>query len=315
MTTKLFLRLGLRGVLLAALVLSCGPASPLAAQKVLPVGSFLEVGGLSTSYFAFGDPKATTTIVFLHGYAGSGLEGKPVGELLGSRDRRLLCPDWPGMGRSEALPEYSMTALVAWLEAFVEAEGLEDFVLAGHSLGGQLAIRYALAHPDKVRALVLIAPEGFRGEEGEFYRVLSKSPFIVGAGAFLYAPWMYDLTARIQVFHDASRLPSEVMDYAAAANATPVGRRTAYRDITLSVLGTDLVESELGSLGMPVLLLWGREDRVLNFSWSARFLQGLPAGAAFVPVEECGHSPHLERPVETARAIGEFLVRIGIPGR
>jgi len=152
-------------------------------------GKFATIEGVRTHYFEFGGDGKAGTFLFVHGYAGTGLEVFCVAPSLVEAGYRVVAPDWPGAGLSELLPECSMEAYVAWLETFRRALGIEDFVLAGHSLGGFLAARYAAAYPESLRALVLLAPAGFEKEIGTFLAALADSPPLVETAMALYIPW------------------------------------------------------------------------------------------------------------------------------
>jgi pimeloyl-ACP methyl ester carboxylesterase len=285
------------------LVLDQAPAAPPSAPA-----RTVTVNGLKVRYFAYGtDNEAASerpAIVFLHGWAASGMEGTPIGERLGLR-YRFYAPDFPGLGGSEPLPEYSMDTAVSWLGDFAEAIGLGKFILIGHSLGGHISTRFAIAHPEELSKLVLIAPEGFPREEGYLYSVFSKSDFVIDLGMIFMSPFTYS-SGVILNLPDWSRYAKEVNEYGGRSVSTPRGK-AALAKITRNILGTQTVEGDLGLVSMPVLLVWGRNDRVLPFGWSQEFLKGLPPGAEFLAIDRCGHTPMLEYPEAVASRIMEFV--------
>src|SRR5262249_3611102 len=97
-----------------------------------------------------GDPSRPP-IVLLHGAVSVTAAAIP---LLPAFDgRRVIAPDWPGHGLSGAAtfgPDDLRQRAIGWLQAVVDAYGLESFDLVGHSMGGQFALYYCLAHPEKV---------------------------------------------------------------------------------------------------------------------------------------------------------------------
>lgn len=270
-------------------------------------GAFVRAGSLSVHYFEYGESGADRTILFLHGFQGSGLEASCLEPFLVPAGFRLVAPDWPGSGLSTPIDSYSMDALADWLEGFRSSLGLERFILAGHSYGGFLVARYALGHPERAEALVLIDPAGFRAELGAL-ELLARDPRLVGLGAQLYIPPYYPLTQMRHVFRKAKRAPRKVLRFAALATATEGGRR-ALRDVVLHLIGEETDIEGLGAIAAPVLLLWGEKDGVLPYPWHARFLSDLPPGTAFVSIPDCGHAPHMERPELCARAMLDFLAR------
>ncbi len=116
-------------------------------------------GQVSVAYIDEG--AGPQTLVFLHGL-GSYLKGwtKNVAEL--SRDFRCIALDFPGYGKSSKgnLP-YSMTFFARIVRDFIRQLNLQNVVLIGHSMGGQVAATFAVRYPDEVQKLVLIAPAGF----------------------------------------------------------------------------------------------------------------------------------------------------------
>ncbi|MDQ3036170.1 MAG: alpha/beta fold hydrolase, partial [Myxococcota bacterium] len=106
-------------------------------------------GALRDGVFSVGDP-ATAEIVYLHGIPWNGDAWKPVDDRVGRPSARL---DLPGHGRSGPTRRDD----VAWLDRALDGR-TDEALLVGHSLGAGIAVRYAHAHPERVRALVLVSP-------------------------------------------------------------------------------------------------------------------------------------------------------------
>ena len=104
------------------------------------------------------------TLVFLHGSWSDGDRWLPTMELL-SREYHCLAPDLLGFGESE-LPDvhYSIQLQLEFLDQYLETLNLRQVYLVGHSLGGWVATSYALKYADRVRGLILLAPEGVKIE-------------------------------------------------------------------------------------------------------------------------------------------------------
>ena len=120
------------------------------------------VNGLEMHYLEWGDPSAPA-LVTLHGLRGHSHSWDSFSEPI-SADYRVLALDQRGRGESDWAPDndYTSTAYVKDLEGFCDALDLQDFVLAGHSMGGRNAISFTGRHPSRVRKLILvdIGPEG-----------------------------------------------------------------------------------------------------------------------------------------------------------
>jgi pimeloyl-ACP methyl ester carboxylesterase len=128
-----------------------------------------KIGSEEIGYY---DRGQGSPMVLLHGMFGDFLDWEPVLEPLAA-SHRVIAVDLPGFGRSsKPRGEYSAEFFVSALHEFFEQLKLSEFILAGNSFGGQLAILYALRHPDSVSKLVLVNSGGFRRYTSEEMAVL-----------------------------------------------------------------------------------------------------------------------------------------------
>ncbi len=287
-----------------------------ATEFMLPVrGETTEIHGIDIP----GDPSRPP-VVLLHGAASVTAAAIP---LIPAFDgRRVIAPDWPGHGLSSAA-EFKRDELraraVGWLDAVVTGLGLDTFELVGHSLGGQFALYYALAHPDRVDHLILLgAPGAAFGEmRAPFaFRVISL-PWI-GRGAFSreVSREQYGANSALTLGRGTvDAWPPELVDVGYFASLRDAFKTTLpfyYAAIT-GFWGTRkssvVSHAELAKLSMPVLILWGDEDVFLVPE------RGAPSVRAIPDVEEvvlhAGHAPWLNKPTESAAAIRSFLAATG----
>lgn len=235
------------------------------------------------------------TIVVLHGL---GSAATPFGQVfahLQRHVRRIVAPDYPGHGFSARgeTERLTPTRLFESIALALDATVTEPAVVVGNSLGGALALRYALARPSRVRALVLVSPAGARGSDEE--RRALKAAFDVRsrteARAFLQRlyhrpPWFSEL-----LLHE---LPSSVA-------------RPAVRELLESTTNDDAPDPEaLKSLKMPILLVWGRSERLLPETHLDYFSRHLPEHAVIERPEGFGHCPHFDAPRVLAQRIVTF---------
>jgi pimeloyl-ACP methyl ester carboxylesterase len=157
-----------------------------------------------------------------------------------------------------------------------------------------MAIRYALDRPDKVRALVLVSPAGARTTEEEWRELVRLF--------------------RIESSTDARRLLSRLYHRipwympVIAPGFRDVMKRRAVRDILETATHDDLPPPErLRQLAMPVLLLWGRSERVLPPSYLEYFRRNLPPHTVVEEPTGFGHCPHFDDPGRLADRIAEFV--------
>jgi len=235
--------------------------------------------------FAVRGPEGAQPLLLLHGLGDSIAGWARLAAPLARRFRLHLL-DLPGHGLSASPRDFRLATL---LEAIVPyAEKLEQPLLAGHSLGGWLAVRLAqrLAQP---RGLILINPGGARlaQEAWEPFRALLSATDAAGARRYLE-----------RAFYSAPLLlrlaPGEVLK----AMASPAARGFLQSIEPADFLGA----AELQSLRLPARLVWGRADRLLPEGSLEFFREHLP-GAQLVLLDRAGHLPHLEQPAALARAL------------
>lgn len=236
------------------------------------------------------------TVVMLHGLgAAGGSFGRVVGALR-PHVRRVLIPELPGHGASvhpgnglRVTPELLLDAMVEALDQLLD----EPAIVYGNSLGGAVALSYAVRRPARVRSLVLVSPAG---------AVLAHDEWSALRAAF-------DLrTAR-----DARQFMERVYHrppwfLALIAHEFPgVMLRPAVREILESTTPEHASKpAELAALTMPILLVWGRSEKLLPASSLAWFRQNLPAQTVIEEPEGFGHAPQLEEPARIAERILAF---------
>lgn len=297
--------------LLGVLLASLAPAAPLDAVDDALV-RWGEVDGIAVRYVDTGSPEGTPgrdappTILFVHGYCGAAANFLSLLPFL-APSARCIAVDLPGCAGS-AKPEldYDIPFFVRFLESFRRSLGLERFVLAGHSMGGQIAVHYTRGFPAAVQKLILIAPDGLAGEEGG-WRVIARLDPLIDAGLSLTNRSFVTIALRTIVFHDPALVNPDLVDCFAKGLLTPEG---AYATalITRRIIGHDPVDEVLPDIQQETLVVWGEKDRLLSPRWAPRYIELLPR-AELAVVPECGHVPMLEKPRLTAVLIAEFVGR------
>ena len=117
-----------------------------------------------TIYYDVTGPAEGRPVVFIHGYAMASSLWGPLGARLGARGLRCFAPTWPIGSHPEPLrpgADRTLPGLAAIVDAFLAALGLDDVVLVGNDTGGLVAQLVAVAHPDRLGALVLTSCDAF----------------------------------------------------------------------------------------------------------------------------------------------------------
>ncbi len=268
-----------------------------------------EVDGLALHYVAEGRGPAVVLVHGLGGFAESWRHN------LGALARRatVYAIDLPGFGRSaKPRTHYGLAYFARALHGFLESQGLRQASLVGHSLGAAVVMTYALTHPARVERLALVGGvvPGFSFSPSWIYRlvalpVLGETLSLVsGAGLFKMA--------LARCFHRPVRAEVDFfVDHEYAAR-TGSDARAAYL-ATLRDVRPDFEEHRqdyrraLATLDLPVLLIHGRQDRVVPAAHCAETREALPT-AALRWVDECGHFPQIEHADAVNAWLAEFLV-------
>jgi pimeloyl-ACP methyl ester carboxylesterase len=183
--------------------------------------------------------------------------------------------------------EYLVDQLHEYLEAFVQTP---PYHLVASSLGGKLAVEYAVRYPDRVARMVLLCPSGMGDEE--------RLPIVEGVRR-------NDLRALIDsVFCDPRRVEPDLVAY--------YGRQFTNRRWRAGLLRTirgtmdHCVRSRLAQVPQPTYLVCGHDDRIVDPNEAAAAARELPQGQ-FLLVPHCGHAPQMEKPWLINRLVVHFL--------
>ncbi|MGH7573849.1 MAG: alpha/beta fold hydrolase [Longimicrobiales bacterium] len=241
-------------------------------------------------------PQDGEPIILLHGYTDSWFSWSRVLPLMPS-GYRVFAIDQRGHGCS-ARPEtgYRMTDLAADVIAFMDAQDLPRATIVGHSMGSLVAQYVALAAPERVTRLVLVAsaaaPSRVQGivEFGDAVHGLSE-------------PIPVDFVREFQLSTVHHPVPSEFIDGVVAESMKLPAR--VWRALFEGMLAMQPA-TELRGLRIPTLILWGEEDAVFPRSEQDALLSTSPH-ARFVVYPETGHAPHWERPERFVQDLERFL--------
>jgi pimeloyl-ACP methyl ester carboxylesterase len=279
-----------------------------------PVVKVVTVLGVRSAYLEAGPPDAPP-VLLLHGLGGTNASMLPLLPDL-ARDHRVIAPDFPGFGASDAPRwRYRASDLATWLRAFQAAIGAAPATIVGNSLGGRVAIEAGLSNPELVDRLVLLCPSPAFRQFRQFVpivRLLRPDVLITK----LPLPHRAVVMAIRSFFADPSRLPDAWFDSAADEHLRVMKgyrhRRAFYsatREIYLEpAFGEDGFWDRLPLLGVPALFVWGDRDWLVPSSFEQHVMRALPHAESVV-LDDCGHVPQFEHPNETAELIRSFLTR------
>ncbi len=268
-----------------------------------------EVDGLSLHYVVAGRGPA---VVLLHGLGGFAESWRGTIDRLASR-ATVFALDLPGFGRS-AKPRttYSLTYFARAVHGFLDAMGIAQASLVGHSLGAAVGVTYALTHPARVERVALVAGlvPGFTFRTSWRHRLILLP--VIGETLSLCGRPSIIKAALARCFHKPRKSDVDfLVDHDYAVRATPAARAAWLA--AARHMRTDFVTRRgdyrraIGTLDLPVLLVHGRQDPAVPAHHASEVATGLPR-VTVRWVDACGHFPHLEHARTVNGWLEEFLV-------
>ncbi len=250
---------------------------------------------------AYLETGAGKPVLLLHGLFAQKEQWLAVACTLAEGGYRIIAPDLPGFGASQGftLADHRLDRQADWLHRLSTALALPlPVAVAGNSMGGAIAARYAARHPDSVSSLAFIGgPLGIGGWHDAVANAFENgiNPFIpVTVAAF-------DLEMQL-LFAQAPEIPAE--QRAALVDAYREHEQHYRRIWDVVALDLHILRDTPAPL-QPALILWGDEDRIFPLNAATALVRHLPD--ARLRVLPTGHLPHLEASTETARHYRTFL--------
>ena len=260
------------------------------------------------------------TVLLLHGKNFNGYYWKDVIRYLSGAGYRVLVPDQVGWGASDKPSiQYSFHRLAANTKALLDSLGIARVHVVGHSMGGMLAVRFALMYPQVVEQLVLENPIGledyrtfvpWRSTDQLLKQELSATYESLKQYQQSYYPeWKPEYEQYVAAQWDAMQKP----DFSTAAWASA---------LTYNMIYEQPVVYEFGYLRVPTLLVIGQADRTVvgkallpesergnrgNYPELGKAAKAKIKGSKLVALQGVGHIPHVQAPELFRAALLEFL--------
>ena len=251
----------------------------------------INVAGTEVEMFTGGSGPP---LLFLHGAGGNSGWQRYHEEL--SANYTVYVPSQPGFNGTER-PDwvYTINDVCHFNLQLVQALGLENYILMGSSMGGWVSAEMAAMSDANLRALILVDAAGIKPEQGEI------------ADSFIISPaQINDL-----IFHDPTQAPEYGQLYGQPptpeqAEIAEGNREMAVRLCWKPYMYDPRLPDILRMVNIPARVVWGREDRLVPLECGELYQQALPQ-SDLVVIDNCGHSPQVEKPDEFVRIALEFL--------
>ena len=228
-------------------------------------------------------------LVLIHGSGGSRLHWPP--QLRRLPNYRVFGLDLPGHGDSPGEGETTIVGYVEQVVDWLDEQGIELAVLAGHSMGGAIAMTTALENPDRVAGLVLLGTGGRLRVNGEILQA-SADPIRFEETVEAVITWAF-----------SDQAPEKLVSLAKIRMLeTPPG-----------IIHADFVAcnqfdicDELPEIQIPTLIICGEQDRLTPLKYAHHLDTEIPE-STLVLIEGAGHMVMLERPLEVTAAVEQYL--------
>lgn len=263
-------------------------------------------GPLSMHYVEKG--TGSKHIFLIHGFRAHTYTWRYLIDPLAEAGFHVWAIDLIGYGLSDKpdhIP-YTLDSFAEQVEAFMEAKGISQAHLVGNSMGGGIALNFALLYPERTKSVTLLNALGYPIE----------MPLYLSIGRHfsqIWTPFLGPTVVRCclkQIVCQSEHVSEEQVEAYSLPYRFP-GGATA----TLLTL-RQFDNSQLAKLSAhyphfphPVLVIWGDHDTLLPFSHYEKFIKDFPSHHVLIP--NCGHIPQEEAPDQTLQAMLPFLEKIG----
>jgi pimeloyl-ACP methyl ester carboxylesterase len=232
-------------------------------------------------------------LLILHGWGSNSERWQRVKELLGKKGIEVLALDLPGFGiiSSPSRP-WGRDDYLNWILQKIKGKNWEKFNLLGHSFGGGLAVKIATKFPEKVEKLILCAPAVIKRKSIKTYlfywlAFLGRRIFSL-PGLKIFYPQAQKLVYKL----------AGARDYYVADGTMKETMKKIAREEDL--------ETILGEIKVPTLILWGKKDDVLPLKDAYRIKEKIKHSRLRI-IPGVRHSPNREAPEELSKILVSFL--------
>jgi pimeloyl-ACP methyl ester carboxylesterase len=285
----------MRKQIAAVLLIVLSAVAATAAQQAQPTAQKeVTVFGQKIRYLEAGSGP---TVILLHGLGGNGQSWAfTVGPL--ADKYHVVVPDQIGFGNSDKpMINYRVRTYVDFLAEFYKQMKIERATLVGHSMGGWIAAAFTIAFPEKVDRLVMADAAGYTPPANFDYKSLYSLNPSTREG-------MKQLVAK--VFFNKNFSSDAMIDQFLAQRMSAGDGYTINSLIESAARREDFFDGQLSKIKTPTLIVWGREDGLVQLTEGVRLKQDIPQ-SKLVVIVDCGHFPQVEKAGQFNVTLLEFL--------
>lgn len=267
---------------------------------------FVSVNGMQVHVRDEGWAQDPVPVLLIHGTSSSLHTWERWAKDL-KKDHRVISFDLPGFGLTGPAPDndYSITAYLRFVQSLMDTLGVKKAIIAGNSLGGEIAWRFAADMPQRVEKLILLDASGydFKPQSVPVGFQIARIPILAWPMDFLLPKSTMEDSVR-DVYGNPEKVTPELIERYTAMTVR-AGNRAALRK-RLRQLQAGEQAALIKEVRVPTLILWGGKDKLIPPEYAERFHQDI-AGSKLIMFDELGHVPQEENPVVTLAAVKIFI--------
>ena len=282
------------------------PLDSLEKKYSNPASSFISADGIDVHFRDEGDPADSIPIILIHGTASSLHTFDAWADSL-KKIHRVVRMDLPAFGLTGPFPDrnYSMAHYTAFLKGFLSALKIKQCVLAGNSLGGEIAWNFTLEQPTMVTKLILIDAAGYPLHSKSVPIAFQMARMPIVRNLFTYVTPRFMVKSSVEnVYFDRSKVTEALIDRYYELTLRK-GNRQAFVDRLNSSADTSAIKN-IRNIQQPTLILWGANDLLIPVDNAYKFDADLP-NDTLVILDNSGHVPMEESPLESLKPVLDFL--------
>lgn len=291
--------------LLAFLYKSDIPFEELKNKYTNEQSKFINIQGVNVHYRDEGNQNDSIPLVLIHGTSSSlHTWDSIVPALIGKK--RIIRLDLPAFGLTGPHPQsdYSIDFYNQFIESFLNAIGVQQYIIAGNSLGGSIAWNQAIRYPNKVKQLILINSGGYpkKNEKGNIGFKLASMP-VIGDVLLKFTPRGIIRKSVEDVYSDKTKVSEDLVQ-----RYYDLLLREGNRQATVDIFKNRKFggSEKIKNIQTPTLIIWGEDDQLIDVSNAYLFQKDI-RNSQLVIIPKTGHVPMEEKPNPVITAIASFI--------
>lgn len=282
------------------------PLQELKGKYAAYPSAFIAVDSMQVHYRDEGNKTDSLPLVLIHG-TGASLHTFDDWAALLKNKKRVIRMDIPAFGLTGPFPdrEYSIDHYVDFIKHFLSALGIKKCILAGNSLGGQIALNFTIRYPDDVEKLILIDAAGYplTSQSVPIGFRIARTPVLNKLMTFITPRFMVKASVE-NVYADKSKVTEALVDRYFDLTLRTGNRQALIDRLNLAVDSGSV--AMIKNIQQPVLILWGEQDLLIPVQYAYRFHTDLP-NDTLVILKNTGHVPMEESPEKSLAPLLVFL--------